>query len=267
MDPISFIGIVIGLFMVLGGAILEGLHLDALIAPTAFMIVVGGTAGATLTCYSLDEVKAFIRDIMAPFKKSEMTAEEVYRTLGEIATVARREGVLALESRVEQIHHPLLKRGIRLMIDGTDPALLKDMLLTDLLLVEEKLKTHASVYQTAGGFAPCMGIIGTVLGLVHVMGNLSNPDSLGPAIAVAFMATLYGVGVANIVALPLCKKLQFIAKEETHLGTMITEGVLSIQAGDIPRLVQEKLLSFIEHEKWEELTGEKAAVGKTATAS
>jgi chemotaxis protein MotA len=266
MDPISFIGIVVGVFMVLGGAIIEGLHVEALIAPTAFMIVVGGTIGATMTCYSLDEIKAFIRDIMAPFKKPEMTDEEIYRTLGEIATVARREGVLALESRVEQIHQPLLKRGIRLMIDGTDPALLKDMLLTDLLLSEEKMKTHASVYQTAGGFSPCMGIIGTVLGLVHVMGNLSDPDGLGPAIAVAFMATLYGVGTANLVMLPLCKKLQFNAKEEAHLGSMITEGILAIQAGDNPRLVQEKLLSFIEREKWEDLTNEKAAVGKAATA-
>ena len=111
-----------------------------------------------------------------------------------------------------------------------------------------------------------MGIIGTVLGLVHVLGNLSNPDHLGPAIAVAFLATRYGSGFANLIFLPLGKKLKYVAKQVMHIGSMITEGVLAIQAGDNPRLVQEKLLSFIEHEKWEELTGEKATVGKAATA-
>jgi chemotaxis protein MotA len=267
MDPISLIGIVFGIFMVLFAAVVEGLHLGSLMSPTAFMIISGGTTGATIACYSMEEIKSFIGGVGAAFKKPSMTVEEIYKILGEIATVARREGVLALESRAEQISHPLLKRGIRLMIDGTDPALLKDMMLTDLLMSEEKLKMHASVCATAGGFAPCMGIIGTVLGLVHVLGNLSNPDELGPAIAVAFLATLYGIGFANLIFLPLGKKIQFVAKQVMHIGSMITEGVLAIQAGDNPRLVQEKLLSFIEHEKWDALTSEKAVVGKAATAS
>ena len=272
MDPISIIGVLFGVTIVLAAAVMEGVHLDALIAPTALMIIGGGTLGATLACYSLDEMKSFLSGLREIVKKQEMTVEDVYRTLGDVALVARREGVLALENKVESLQHPLLKRGVRLMIDGTDPALLKDMMLTDLLMREEKLKVHASIMQTAGGFAPCMGIIGTVLGLFHVLGNLSNPDDLGPAIAVAFLATLYGIGFANLVLLPLGKKLQYVAKELTHLGSMITEGVLSIQAGDNPRLVQEKLLSFIDHEKWDELLGEKTsgakegAAAKTATA-
>ncbi len=266
MDPTTLIGITFGVFIVLFAAVLEGVHLEALVEPTAFLIIAGGTAGATMACYSFDEIKSSIGGIGAAFKKPPMSVEEIYKILGEVAIVARREGVLALESRATQITHPLLKRGLRLMIDGTDPALLKDMMLTDLLMSEEKLKTHAGVCSTAGGFAPCMGIIGTVLGLIHVLGNLSNPDDLGAGIAVAFLATLYGIGAANLIFLPLGKKLQFVSKQVMHIGSMITEGVLAIQAGDNPRLVQEKLLSFIERDKWEELTGEKAAVGKAATA-
>ena len=266
MDPISLIGIVGGIGLMLLAAILEGTHLSSLFAPTALLIIGGGTFGATITCFSLEELLSLRTGIKVAFAKPAQTAEELYVLMGDFATVARREGLLALESRVAGIEYPLLKRGLRLMVDGTDPGLLKDLLITEIAMTEEKMKTQASIFAVAGGFAPCMGIIGTVMGLIHVLGNLSNPDALGPAIAVAFLATLYGIAFANCIFLPLGKKMVFVAKQGTQLDLMIVEGLISIQSGDNPRLVQEKLISFIEMEKRHELTREKAGAGKPAEA-
>jgi len=253
MDPISVIGILLGFTAVLGGALMEGTHLSALVAPTAAIIIAGGTTGATITCYSFGEVLALLSTLKLVVLKSTCSVGELFTTFGELATLARRDGLLVLENHPIKINNVMLKRGIKLLVDGTEPSLLKDLLITELTTVETKLKSQASILATAGGFAPTMGIIGTVMGLIHVLGNLSDPSKLGPAISVAFLATLYGIGLANLILLPLGKKLTFVAKEETQMGLIIIEGLIAIQSGDNPRVVQEKLLSFIDEKDWDEL--------------
>ncbi len=259
MDPISIVGIVLATVAILAGAILEHLNPASLVAPSAFLIIAGGTIGATITCYSLEEILKLPKATMRAFRKPAISLEEIIDVFIELATAARREGLLILENTPLKIDHPVLKRGIRLIVDATDPALAKDMLATEAAVAEEEAKSQAGIYQTAGGFAPTMGIIGTVLGLITVLGNLENADELGPAIAMAFIATLYGIASANILFLPMGKKLAFNAKEDTRLTEVIIEGILAIQSGDNPRIIHEKLLSFVNEDDAERLRVKAAA--------
>ena len=256
MDPISIIGIIMATGMILLAGVEEGLNLGSLLVVTAGMIVFGGTIGATMVCYSLEESMKILSTIKIVIKKPTCSPVDIYNAFGEMATLARREGLLVLEHHPVKVDSPLLKRGIRLLVDGVEAGALKDILIEQIVTKESKIKMQASILATAGGFAPTMGIIGTVLGLVMVLSNLSDPSSLGESIAVAFIATLYGVSSANIVFLPLGKKMQYCGKMESQLGLMIVEGVLSIQAGDNPRMVQEKLMSLIDESKWSSLQGQ-----------
>ena len=163
-----------------------------------------------------------------------------------MAEKARREGLLALEDEAENVDDAFIKKGISLVVDGTDPELVKDILESDLDAMEARHTQQAGLFQNAGGFAPTLGIIGTVMGLVHVLENLSDPDSLGPAISTAFIATFYGVASANLYYLPIGNKLKQISHDEVHARTMIIEGIVSIQAGDNPRVVEEKLKTFLD---------------------
>ena len=251
MDPISIIGIVGAITALLVSAMWEGTSPLALVNPSAFLIITGGTLGATIACYSTAEVLTLLTTIKYAFIKRGYTISNIFETFGELATLARRDGLLVLEHHPINIDSTLLKRGIRLVVDGTEPNLLKDLLSSELATMEEKSKTQAGILQSAGGFAPTMGIIGTVIGLVNVLGSLANPDDLGPLIATAFLATLYGIASANILFLPLGKKLQYVTKQDTQMGLLIIEGLISIQSGDNPRMVQEKLLSLIDENQWD----------------
>jgi chemotaxis protein MotA len=246
VDPITLIGITLGLLAVLTGALWEGTHISALWTPTAALIILGGTTGATLACYSLREVKELVSSTRNAFRKPAVDVVQVIDVFVELATLVRREGLLMLENHPVKIDHPLLKRGLQLMVDGTDPNMLKDMLATQIAVAEHEAKMQAGIWQTAGGFAPTMGIIGTVMGLIHVLGNLSDPSSLGPAISVAFLATLYGIATANLVFLPLAKKLMLVAKNNTQVSELVVEGITSIQMGENPRVIEEKLLSYVD---------------------
>jgi len=253
MDPTSIVGIVGACLAILVSSLWEGTSPLALINLPAMLIIAGGTTGATVTCYSFVEVKKLFTSIKSAFFSRGFTTEDIFETFGVLATLARRDGLLVLEHHPININSILLKRGVRLVVDGTDPNLLKELLSGELATMEEKAKTQAGILASAGGFAPTMGIIGTVMGLVNVLGNLSNPDELGPLIAGAFLATLYGIASANVILLPLGKKLAYVAKEDTQAGLLIIEGLISIQSGDNPRMVQEKLLSLIDEGEWDML--------------
>ena len=245
MDPITIAGIIIGVVSVLGAAILEGTHIGALLAPTAFLIVGGGTLGATAACYTMPQLMRVVGSLGLLMKKPGIDLLQVIDVFVEMATVARKDGILALESRPLPLDSEFARRGLRMIIDGINPDLVKQMLLTEIYIAEEGLKVCSAIFKTAGGFAPTMGIIGTVIGLIHVLGNLSNPETLGPAIAMAFIATFYGVGSANLILLPIASKFGTIAKEEVSSRTMIVEGLLAIYSGDSPHVVRVKLLSFL----------------------
>jgi len=267
MDPVTLIGIVFGGGMILAGALLEGGHIEGFIGETAFIIVVGGTIGATMACFSGRDLKSLFPSTTVAFKKPSVSLTDIFEIFGELAVLARREGILVLENHPIPVNSELLKRGVHLVVDGTDPNLLKDMLTTQLATNEMRSKTMASIWSTAGGFAPTIGIIGTVLGLVHVLSNLSEPDKLGGAIAVAFLATLYGVGSANLIYYPIAKKMNHVGKTETQIGLVIIEGLVSIQSGDNPRVVQEKLKCYIEEQEWPALEAQAQAKQAAAPAA
>ncbi|MBU7006368.1 flagellar motor protein [Phosphitispora fastidiosa] len=245
MDLSSILGLVLGFAMLVGGFLLEGGHFTSLLEPTAALIVFGGTAGATIASFSMEDIKQVPQLIKITFTEKRYEVQELIAILSSFAEKARREGLLSLERETATIDDDFLKQGIQLVVDGTDPALVRDILETQIEFTDQRHKIGAEIFEAAGGYSPTMGIIGTVMGLVHVLSNLADPDSLGPSIAVAFIATLYGVAFANVAWLPIGHKLKLKSKQERFVMEIALEGILSIQAGDNPSIVKEKLKAFL----------------------
>jgi len=245
MDIATLIGLLLGIGALIGGFLLEGGHAGMLWVHTAFIIVFGGTIGATVISYTTDELKTMGYFFKMVFIQKKIDYVQVLDKLVEIADKARREGLLSLESQLAEIDNEFVARGLQLVIDGTDPDLTRTMLEMDIEAHEKKQHVGYSVFMTAGGLGPTMGIIGTVMGLIHVLSSISKPDELAGAIAVAFLATLYGVASANVLWIPFANKCKIKSEKEVTLMELILEGVLSIQAGENPRVIREKLLTFV----------------------
>ncbi|MDF2627641.1 MAG: motA [Symbiobacteriaceae bacterium] len=241
MDFATLGGLAIALACVLLGAILEGLHLDSLVGPTAFMIVVGGTIGATVMSHTMQDLKHLGGAMKRTVKPLRLDYAGSIEYLASLAEKARRGGILALQEDVAKAPHPVLKTGLTMVVDGGDPDVVKDVLSAMVKMNEDDLHHAAAVCDTAGGYCPTLGIMGTVLGLIHIMGNLDKPDTLGPAIAVAFLATFYGLAFANMCFLPLGSKIKLAAHQETLYGQMLIDGILGIQTGQNPRALSERL--------------------------
>src|SRR3972149_3547883 len=231
---------------ILIGPALEGGHGGSILQLTAFLIVMGGTLGAVMVNYPLKTfLMAFKLAIGAVFT-GKTDYEGFISQLEDFAQVARKEGILALESRVKDVKDPFLSRGLQYVIDGTEPETLKKILEIEMSYQEEREMLSAKVFETAGGFAPTVGILGAVLGLIHVMENLADPSKLGPGIATAFVATIYGVGSANLLFLPLAGNIKIKIKSKTLIKELTIEGLIGIATGENPRLLREKLEGFIE---------------------
>ncbi|GIP35637.1 flagellar motor protein [Paenibacillus sp. J2TS4] len=256
MDLTTIIGLIAGLLALIMGYIWDGGHLSALFVPSALLIVVGGTIGATVVSFPWKQLKEFPKALVMAFKEQKQEPEVIIDDIVEMATIARREGVLALEQRAVEYRDPFLKDGLMMVIDGTDPELTRQILELEMDAIEARHEGYAKIFETAGGYAPTMGIVGTVMGLIHVLGSLSDPDSLGPAIAVAFAATLYGVATANVIYLPMGSKIKARSKEQISTMELMLEGILALQAGENPQLIRKKLTSFL-HQK----NNSKAEVG------
>lgn len=241
MDLTSIIGLILGIAAVVGGQVLEGGSIMAIVQPTAFLIVMGGTAGAVLLAFPGKDLKICLDTLGPMFLQGPIEFGPTMKQITDLALKARKEGLLALQNDIQAIEDPFMRKGLELMTDGTDPALLRDLMETEISLFEEDITTAAKVYESAGGFTPTVGILGAVLGLIHVMENLSDPSKLGSGIAVAFVATVYGVGFANLMFIPMGTKVKFKKKQEVLLRTMVVEGILAIQAGESPNFIQEKL--------------------------
>jgi chemotaxis protein MotA len=255
-------GIVFAIASLIGAFVMEGGKVTALLQPTAALIVFGGTIGATLASVGMRDIVTMLKCLRIAFLHKPQNPLDVIDRIVEFAMVARREGLLALEDLVEQDPDEFLKSGMRLVVDGVDPEQVRSRLEIELQYMESRHEAGARVFEMAGGFAPTMGIIGTVMGLVHVLGNLKNVDSLGPQIATAFTATLYGVASANILWFPIANKLKLRSRELILLREIITEGILSIQAGENPHLLRDKLRAFLassDREKETEKAGERDA--------
>ena len=246
MDFAPIIGIILGIAAIVGGQALEGGHIQSILQPTAAIIVLGGTLGATILGFSLpDLMRAFRMGISIISNPSE-TPEVLIQELVKLANVVRKEGILALEQQLPGITNPFLRTGMRYAIDGLEPAMTRELLETDIFVQEETEEVGPKVFEAAGGYAPTVGIIGAVLGLIHTMEQLNDPSKVGEGIAVAFVATVYGVGAANLLFLPIANKLK---RRHAHTRTckeIIVQGILSIQEGLNPRLVEEKLRIYLD---------------------
>jgi len=242
------IGIGAGLFCVLLSVILEGGNPMALFEIPAFVIVIGGTGAAAFASTTLEQMKHIPALYKKAFRGNDLDHHAAIEQMVGMAEKARRDGLLALEDQLAGVDDEFTRKGVQLVVDGTDSDLVRSILNSDIDGMAARHKANAHLFAVAGGFAPTLGIIGTVLGLVHVLENLSTPNKLGAAIAGAFIATLYGVGSANLIFLPVANKLKELAGEELLYREMQLEAILAIQAGDNPRMLTEKLETFLPPE-------------------
>jgi chemotaxis protein MotA len=251
MKATSAIGIGLACLCIVGAGVMEGVAPAALINIPALIIVLGGTGGAIMGGVGMKRFLLVPKMYIKAFTSGPPDMAERIKALVGFAERARKDGLLALEDDIEAIEDPFMKKGMMLVVDGTDPDLLREILDAEIDGMAARHKQGYSVFEKAGGLAPTIGVLGTVVSLIHVLGNLSAPETLGPAISGAFIATLYGVGSANVIYFPVCYTLQMLSQKEVEERTLVLEGILAIQAGDNPRIVQQKLLSFIAPEERE----------------
>jgi chemotaxis protein MotA len=247
MNKASVIGLFLGMAAIIGGNTLEGGRINSIVQGSAALIVFGGTIGATFLSFSIKDIMLASRLLKRVFYDDRQLPEpySVIRNIVDFATKARRKGILSLDSEMKRINYGFFKRALRLAIDGIDPKILQNTLEQENRTFEEEIGRAAKVFEAAGGYAPTIGIIGAVLGLIHVMENLSDPTKLGSGIAVAFVATVYGVASANLIFLPIAKKMINNMKQEIFIREIIIEGILGIQAGKNPFYLKEHLSSFL----------------------
>ena len=247
MNKASIIGIFLGISAIIGGNLIEGGRINSIVQGSAALIVFGGTLGATFLSFSTNDLLLATRLLKNVFIE-ERHVPETYRIINnlvEYAIEARRNGILSLEKRLNEIDYTFMRKALRMIIDGIDPEIIRSTLEQEISTFQNERIRAAKVFEAAGGFAPTIGIIGAVLGLIHVMENLSDPSRLGTGIAVAFVATVYGVASANLIFLPIAKKMVNTAKREVVLREIITEGIIAIQAGRNPYYLREHLNSFL----------------------
>ncbi|MDP3511982.1 MAG: flagellar motor protein [Sulfuritalea sp.] len=244
MDMISIVGLLLGLAAVVGGQILEGGHLDSLVQPAAFLIVVGGTLGAVMLQSPLRVFRDGIKMVSWVFFPPGTDPQKLIAEVCHWSQIARKEGLLALEGQIATLDDPFAAKGLQLLVDGAEPERLREVLEVDISARESSLKAAARVWESAGGYSPTIGIIGAVMGLIHVMENLSDPSKLGSGIAVAFVATIYGVGAANLIFLPIAKKLMANIARVITIREMLVDGLVGIANGDNPRLLESRLQGY-----------------------
>lgn len=245
MDKLSLLGLVLGLTAIVGGQILEGGHIGSLLQPTALLIVGGGTLGAILL---QTPSTVFLRGLkMAKWvwippliEQKKLIDQIVYWS-----HLSRKEGLLALENQIPSIKDDFVRKGLQLLIDGADPERLRDVLDVEISAFEEEWRNAAKIWESAGGYSPTIGILGAVMGLIHVMENLSDPTKLGAGIAVAFVATIYGVGLANLVYLPIAGKLKHYIARLVAVREMLVDGLTGIAVGDNPRIIESRLRGYV----------------------
>jgi chemotaxis protein MotA len=245
MKAATAIGIGVACAGILGGMLMEGASPAALINIPAFLFVIVGTFGVTVAGTSVEKMKLIPSLYKRAISPPELDLSGRVDLIVNYAERARRDGLLALDDQLGEIEDDYTRKGFQLVVDGTDPELVREILENEIDGMAARHHASARPFEKAGGFAPTMGILGTVLGLINVLENLSAPETLGPLISAAFIATLFGVGAANVVFLPVHNKLKEISEEEIELRTVTLEGILAVQAGDNPRVVGEKLRAFI----------------------
>lgn len=245
LDIISLIGLALGLSAILLGQFLEGGHITSLLQFTAFLIVIGGTLGAVMLQSSLRVFLDGLSMLRWVFVPPRVASQETLAMLLDWSHKARRGGLLALEPFIEQQTDLFQRRGLQMLVDGAEPEVLRETLEVDVGAYERHHLDAARVWMAAGGYAPTIGILGAVLGLIHVMENLSDPSKLGSGIAVAFVATIYGVGSANLVFLPIAGKLRYWVARQVADKELYIQGIVAIANGENPRIIEAKLQGYL----------------------
>lgn len=245
MDKISLFGLFLGISAIVGGQILEGGHIGSLAQPTALLIVLGGTMGAVMLQSPYAVFIRGIRMVRWVWLPPVVDHAALISQVTGWGHIARREGLLALENVINQLDDAFMRKGLQLLVDGAEPERLREVLEVEINTFEEQMKLSARIWEAAGGYSPTIGIMGAVLGLIHVMENLSDPSKLGAGIAVAFVATIYGVGLANLVFLPMSNKLKAHIGRMVAQREMIVDGLLGIASGDNPRIIESRLQGYI----------------------
>jgi chemotaxis protein MotA len=245
MDLISVAGLLLGITAIIGGQVLEGGHIGSLIQPTAFLIVIGGTMGAVLLQSSLNTFFKGVRMLAWIFMPPKLDAPGMVEQLSRWSHLARKEGLLSLENQMDTLEEGFFRKGLQLLVDGAEPERLRDVMDVEIGFFESEMKQGARVWESAGGYAPTIGILGAVMGLIHVMENLSDPSKLGSGIAVAFVATIYGVGSANLLFLPIAKKLMANISRLVAFRELYVDGLIGIANGDNPRIIESRLQGYV----------------------
>ena len=246
MDKLTLLGLVIGVAGIMTGQILEGGDLSIMLQGAAFLIVFGGTLGAVMVQSPSKIFFMAIKTGSWAFVEPKLNGRLLVRQLTDWSALARKEGILALETRIPAISDPFLKKGLQLVVDGVSPEKIREVLDVDIHRWEQLRWQSARVWEAAAGYSPTIGIIGAVLGLMHVMQNLSEPAKLGSGIAVAFVATIYGVAFANLLFLPIANKLKAIIMRQADIYEMVVDGLVGIASGDNPQMIETKLQGYIE---------------------
>ena len=245
MDILTIAGIILALGAILGGQVLEGGHIGSIMQATAFLIVMGGTIGAVMVNYPMAIFMKGMVNTKMVFFNVHVDSKAMIAQIVELATLSRKQGLLALESKLKGLTDPFLMKGLQLVIDGTEAKAIREILEIEVEQFEEENNLSGKVWESLGGFAPTIGILGAVLGLIHVMENLSDPSKLGSGIATAFVATIYGVGAANLFFLPIGGKIKLKTKELVLARQMIIEGLVSLAQAENPKMIEEKLAGYL----------------------
>lgn len=249
MDLATIVGLVLAIGGALGGYMLEGGEIHGLISESSILIVIGATVGATFISAPLKDLKEIPKLLQKVFFEKNMDYATLIEKITDMATIARKEGILALEPIAHGLENKFLANGIMMVVDGMDKDAATSIMETEINALEEKLMGQAKIFQMAGGYCPTMGILGTVMSMISLMKELDEPSTLGPKIAMAFTATLYGVGIANVIFLPFYEKLKVRVQSEITFMEICMEGVLSIQAGESPKVIGEKLSVFLNDDE------------------
>jgi chemotaxis protein MotA len=244
MDVLSLIGVVVALGAIIGGNMLEGGHTASLLQLTAFLIVIGGTLGAVMLQTPFNVFMHAVKLIIWVVFPPRLEGAETINKIVEWSKISRKEGLLGLETSAEQEPDPFSQKCLQLLIDGSDPNAIRGVIEVEISNDEQRDLMAAKVYEAAGGYTPTIGILGAVMGLIHVMQNLSDPSMLGRGIAVAFVATIYGVGAANLFLLPIANKLKAIIGRQIQYKEMILDGITAIAEGENPRVIENKLRAY-----------------------
>lgn len=246
MDILTLLGLIIGFGAILGGQVLEGGHVTSLINGPAILIVMGGTVGAVMIQSPLRVFMSSLKMALWIFVPPKLQGQEAIARILEWSNIARKEGLLGLEDIAENEVDAFARKGLQLLVDGSEPEVIRRVMEVELDAKEHFGVQAAKVFESMGGYSPTIGIIGAVMGLIHVMQNLADPSKLGSGIATAFVATIYGIGLANLLFLPIAGKLKALVHAQSQMHEMMIEGVISIAEGENPRNIETKLQGFID---------------------